>query len=127
MNAERRTKLEIIARFLRIADELLDEIALEEQAVHDNTGHLDKLDNNIALQDASIALATACEAVELIASGGPPGLVAARMNRPSARGPATSAQLRFCPKCKTARGAGTTRCWAKGCGDETPFSQCPTG
>jgi eukaryotic-like serine/threonine-protein kinase len=31
----------------------------------------------------------------------------------------------LCPKCGTPRGVGTSKCWAKGCDDVTPLSECP--
>lgn len=32
---------------------------------------------------------------------------------------------RVCPKCRAPRGAGTSRCWTKGCGNSTPLMDCP--
>lgn len=33
---------------------------------------------------------------------------------------------RACPRCGAPRGAGTTRCFAAGCDDQTPLAQCPS-
>jgi hypothetical protein len=33
--------------------------------------------------------------------------------------------MRVCVKCGGERGEGTTRCWARGCGDTTPYRECP--
>ncbi len=117
MNSDRRSRLGVILRYLEQTNDLLEEIIEEETQAHDNTGHTDKLDYNIALLDASIKLLLASADIEAIAEGRLP-----TADKKEAPGSPTH----YCPKCNTLRGAGTTRCWMKGCGDETSLDRCPT-
>jgi hypothetical protein len=127
MNDQRRTTLATVARFLEAAQVIIDEVEAEEAQAHDNTGHMDKLDYNIALLDASMAVSLAAVTIEGIALGKSPEWIREKLAKVPARLGLQKPPTRpMCPRCATARGAGTTRCWAKGCGDETPLDQCPS-
>ena len=115
MNSDRRSRLGVIKRYLEQTHDLLEEIFEKEKQAHDNTGHMDKLDYNIVLLEAKFALQRASAAIEAIVEG----------RLPTADKNAGS-RTRYCPKCNTLRGVGTTGCWMKACGDATSLDRCPT-